>query len=128
MTFDIVHVRYRYTISIVKIFDIDVLSISNVYDIEYFVRYRASGTRYRGAKVPDAGPALSTQHSGGWHGASAGTTGVNRLAGRGGPASASGPVTVPVNGPAVPVRLCHRLGHLDPCRPRSDVRHRIIAM
>ncbi len=28
-------------------------SISNVYDIEYYDRYRASDTRYRGAKDPD---------------------------------------------------------------------------
>ncbi len=62
MTFDIEKCDLRYrtrTISIHDIecklfryrcdFDID----SEDFDIEYYVRYRASDTRYRGAKVPD---------------------------------------------------------------------------
>ena len=56
MTFDIEHLRYRYTISNVKNVDIERAFDIEVFDIECYVRYRTSDTRYRGAKVPDERP------------------------------------------------------------------------
>jgi hypothetical protein len=60
VTFDIEHLRYRYTISDVKNVDIVLAFEIEVFDIECYARYRRSNTRYRGAKDPAAGP--------GWHG------------------------------------------------------------
>jgi hypothetical protein len=62
VTFDIEKCDPRYRTRTISLHDIDCeifryrcdFDIED-FDIEYFVRYRASDTRYRGAKVPDAG-------------------------------------------------------------------------
>jgi hypothetical protein len=63
VTFDIEHLRYRYTISNVKNVDIERAFDIEVFDIECYARYRTSDTRYRGAKVPD-GPAWGEAEGG----------------------------------------------------------------
>jgi hypothetical protein len=52
VSFDIEHLGYRYTISNVKNVDIERAFDIEVFDIEYYVRYRTSDTRYRSVKVP----------------------------------------------------------------------------
>jgi hypothetical protein len=53
VSFDIEHIRYRYTISNVENVDIEHAFDIEAFDIECYIRYRTSDTRYRGAKDPD---------------------------------------------------------------------------
>jgi hypothetical protein len=66
VTFDIEHLRYRYTIPIVKNVDIKCTFDIDVFDIDCYARYRRSDTRlgYRGGKDPDEYKSVYKAHTG----------------------------------------------------------------